>query len=144
MAADRIQFEITETVRIRNMDAALDFVRSARAYGCKLALDDFGSGLSTFLYLKTLPVDCIKIDGAIVTDFADPGSIDRAIINSIVGLAKELGLRVVAEHVDNHDLLAALRQAGIDSVQGYLLSEPMPFRKLFDSADEALDMPLPG
>lgn len=133
---DRIQFEITETAAIRDMAVALAFIESARAHGCKVALDDFGSGLSSFIYLRTFPVDCIKIDGAFVGNVTDPDSVDRAIVTAIVGVARDLGLTVVAEHVDSTEVLATLRQLGIDKVQGFLISQPQPFREMFEKGHD--------
>lgn len=130
----RIQFEITETSAITNMAAALDFVHAARAHGCKVALDDFGSGLSSFVYLRTFPVDCIKIDGAFVAKVTDPDSADRAIVTAIVGVARDMGLTVVAEHVDSGAVLATLRQLGVDKVQGFLIAQPQPFAEMFQKA----------
>ena len=128
----QIQFEITETSPIADMDVALDFIRSARAFGCKVALDDFGSGLSSFLYLRSFPVDCIKIDGAFVANVCDPQSVDRAIVKSIVGVAHDLGLAVVAEHVDSSATMETLRDLGVDMIQGYLISRPQPFVEMFE------------
>ncbi|MDO9526668.1 MAG: EAL domain-containing protein [Gemmobacter sp.] len=132
VAGARIQFEITETSAITDMAVALAFVQAARAYGCKVALDDFGSGLSSFVYLRTFPVDCIKIDGAFVGKVTEPGSADHAIVKAIVSVARDLGLSVVAEHVDSTEVLATLRQMGIDKVQGFLISQPKPFRELIE------------
>lgn len=125
--ANRIQFEITETSAISDMSVALRFVQSARALGCKVALDDFGSGLSSFAYLRSFPVDCIKIDGAFVGNVADETSTDRAIVNAIVGVARALDLIVVAEHVDSAEILRTLSELGIDKIQGFLMSRPIPF-----------------
>lgn len=132
VAAARIQFEITETSAIRDMSVAMAFVQAARSLGCRVALDDFGSGLSSFAYLRTFPVDCIKIDGAFVGNVTDASSTDRAIVTAIVGVARALGLTVVAEHVDSPEILATLRQLGIDKVQGFLIAEPRPFREMFE------------
>ncbi len=127
----RIQFEITETSAISDMAVALAFVTAARGHGCRVALDDFGSGLSSFLYLRTFPVDCIKIDGAFVGNVTDPNSIDRAIVRAIVGVAHDLGLDVVAEHVDSTGVLKTLGELGVDMVQGFLIAQPRPFLEMF-------------
>jgi diguanylate cyclase len=131
VAKSRIQFEITETSPISDMPVALAFVKAVRAHGCKVALDDFGSGLSSFVYLRTFPVDCIKIDGAFVGNVMHSASADRAIIKSIVGVARDLGVTVVAEHVDSHGVLGTLRELGINKIQGYLISQPKPFSEMF-------------
>lgn len=113
------------------MAVALAFVTAARGHGCRVALDDFGSGLSSFLYLRTFPVDCIKIDGAFVGNVTDPNSIDRAIVRAIVGVAHDLGLDVVAEHVDSTGVLKTLGELGVDMVQGFLIAQPRPFLEMF-------------
>lgn len=132
VSASRIQFEITETSAISDMSVAMAFLQAVRALGCRVALDDFGSGLSSFVYLRTFPVDCIKIDGAFVAHVTDPKSTDRAIVSAIVGVARDLQLTVVAEHVDCAEILATLRKLGVDKVQGYLIAEPRPFREMFE------------
>ncbi|MDR7127159.1 EAL domain-containing protein [Pseudotabrizicola sp. 4114] len=136
VSASRIQFEITETSAISDMSVAMSFVQSVRALGCRVALDDFGSGLSSFVYLRTFPVDCIKIDGAFVANVTDAKSTDRAIVSAIVGVARDLQLTVVAEHVDSAEILATLRKLGVHKVQGYLIAEPRPFREMFEKSSD--------
>lgn len=132
VAAGQIQFEITETSAISDMSVARAFVEAARGHGCKVALDDFGSGLSSFVYLRTFTVDCIKIDGAFVGNVTQPDSVDRAIVSAIVSVAHSLRLTVVAEHVDNTDVLATLVELGVDMIQGFLISQPKPFKEMFE------------
>ena len=129
--ADRIQFEITETSRIADLDAASQFMRSARDYGCAIALDDFGVGLSSFSYLETFEVDCVKIDGSFTEKFMRPESMSAAIIHAIISVSRAFGIKVVAERVDCTDLLAALKEAGVDAAQGFLFSRPVPLTDLF-------------
>jgi EAL domain-containing protein (putative c-di-GMP-specific phosphodiesterase class I) len=96
--------------------------------GCLFALDDFGSGLSSFAYLKSLDVDYLKIDGAFVKDMAiDP--IDRAMVESIHNIGSVLKLKTIAEFVENNDILEALGQVGVDFAQGYGIARPRPLPK---------------
>ena len=91
--------------------------------GCQFALDDFGSGLSSFNYLKKLPVDYLKIDGEFIKDIlTDP--IDRAIVSAINNIGHEMGLQTVAEYAENHDIIEVLREIGVDHVQGYGIDKP--------------------
>ena len=124
-----ICFEITETAAIANMSIAIIFVERLRELGCKFALDDFGSGLSSFGYLKTLKVDYLKIDGSFVRDIVhDP--IDLAFVESIHRIGKMMKIMTIAEYVENQSILDKLRVVGINYVQGYHLGEPIPFKNL--------------
>lgn len=124
-----ICFEITETSAIANLSRALIFMQKLKAIGCEFALDDFGSGLSSFAYLKTLPVDYLKIDGVFVRDIAsDP--IARAMVASINTIGHEMGLRTVAEFVENQNILEHLHELGVDYAQGYHLGPPQPLGEL--------------
>ena len=119
-------FEITETAAIGNLAHALLLIEPLRKRGCRFSLDDFGSGMSSFSYLKQLPVDYLKIDGIFIRDIArDP--IDRAMVVAIHQIGKLMGLRTVAEFVENDEILRELRLIGIDYGQGYGLSRPVPF-----------------
>jgi EAL domain-containing protein (putative c-di-GMP-specific phosphodiesterase class I) len=118
-----IIFEITETSAIANFDAANRLINELREIGCRFALDDFGSGFSSFSHLKFLSTDFIKIDGIFIRSILhDP--IDRAIVSSIVQIAHSLGKQTVAEYVDNVEVLKVLAQAGIDNVQGFYICRP--------------------
>lgn len=124
-----ICFEITETSAIANLSRAVTFMQRLKAIGCCFALDDFGSGLSSFAYLKTLPVDFLKIDGVFVKDIeSDP--IARAMVNSINAIGHEMGLRTVAEFVETEAILDCLREIGVDYAQGYHLGRPRPLSEL--------------
>lgn len=127
----RVQLEITETSVIRDMDKACTNIREARRLGCRIALDDFGSGMSSYGYLKAFEPDCIKIDGALITNVADPENVESQIVRSIIDLAHRLGIEVVAEHVSSPEILNALRGFGIDKVQGYEIGRPRPLSQLF-------------
>jgi diguanylate cyclase (GGDEF)-like protein/PAS domain S-box-containing protein len=116
-------FEITETNAIANIDAAKRLINELRERGCRFALDDFGSGFSSFHHLKHLPVDFVKIDGQFVRDMLrDPA--DRAIVQSINDIAHSLGRRTVAEFVENREILQMLKDCGVDYAQGYYVSPP--------------------
>jgi len=116
-------FEITETVAISNLSNATLFINKLKSHGCKFALDDFGSGLSSFAYLKTLPVNYLKIDGGFVKDLIRD-EIDRAMVESIQQVGKVMKLDTIAEHVEDEATLTVLQEIGVDFVQGYHLGRP--------------------
>ncbi len=123
-----VLFEITETAAINNLGEALTFMRALKAYGCSFALDDFGSGVSSFAHLKALPVDYLKIDGMFVRDIAvDP--IDEAMVRSINEIGHVMGLHTIAEFVENDAILERLRVIGVDLVQGYGIGRPEPLEQ---------------
>jgi len=116
-------FEITETAAISNLSDAVTFINEIRGFGCQFALDDFGSGLSSFSYLKTLPVDYLKIDGSFVRDIeVDP--MNFAIVQAINEIGHVAGLHTIAEFVENEETLDSLRGIGVDIVQGYCIARP--------------------
>ena len=121
--ASRICFEITETAVIANLSLAIDFISKMKEIGCMFALDDFGSGLSSFAYLKKLPVDFLKIDGEFVRDIADD-PMDRAIVSAINDIGHEIGLTTVAEYVESKAILGVLKELGVDYAQGYGIDKP--------------------
>jgi diguanylate cyclase (GGDEF)-like protein/PAS domain S-box-containing protein len=125
VAPERLCFEITETEAVRNLARAVRFIERLRAVGCQVALDDFGAGMSSFGYLKNLPVDVIKIDGSFIRDVeVDPMS--RSIVDAITEIGHQRGLEVVAEWVDSERLVEILRALGVDYGQGYALHRPEP------------------
>ncbi len=131
--AGLICFEITETAVISNMHKALAFIDRMKASGCTFALDDFGSGLSSFAYLKALPVDYLKIDGVFVRDI-ESDSRDRAFVQAIHQVGRTLGLKTVAEFVENAAIERILREMGVDYAQGYGISPPRPLDDLLAPA----------
>jgi diguanylate cyclase (GGDEF)-like protein len=118
-----ICFEITETAAIGNLSNALSFIQNVRALGCKVALDDFGSGLSSFSYLKALAADYLKIDGAFVRDMLiDP--MDAAIVQAINNIGHVAGMKTIAEFVEHTDIKVELANIGVDFAQGYAIHRP--------------------
>jgi diguanylate cyclase (GGDEF)-like protein/PAS domain S-box-containing protein len=122
-------FEITETAAVTNLTDAIHFMRELQARGCRFALDDFGSGISSFLYLKTLPVDFLKIDGRFISHIADD-PVDRSMVEAICKVGKALGIATVAESVETAAVLVELERLGVDFVQGYYLARPRPLAEL--------------
>src|SRR5712691_10068798 len=118
-----ICFEVTETAAIRNLSKAIHFLKSLKSIGCRFALDDFGSGLCSFAYLKSLPVDFLKIDGAFVRNLVD-SPFDRAMVDSIAKIGRVLGIPTIAEWVENDETLRELTLLGIDYAQGYGVANP--------------------
>jgi diguanylate cyclase (GGDEF)-like protein len=125
LSPQSICFEITETAAIANLNNALAFIDGVKALGCHVALDDFGSGLSSFSYLKTLPADFLKIDGAFVRDmFNDP--MDGAIVEAINSIGHVAGLKTIAEFVETEAIRTELVRIGVDYAQGFGIHRPEP------------------
>jgi len=136
----KICFEITETVAISNMKTAGEFIDKLKSIGCRFALDDFGSGLSSFGYLKNLPVDYVKIDGTFVRDIVnDP--IDLAMVRSINDIGHLMGKKTIAEFVENDAIKQQLQQLGVDYAQGYGIGKPFPLQELIDDFLKLQAMP---
>jgi EAL domain-containing protein (putative c-di-GMP-specific phosphodiesterase class I) len=125
----KICFEITETAAISNLIKATEFISELNAKGCSFALDDFGSGFSSFAYLKNLPVDFIKIDGMFVRDI-DHDSIDQEMVRSITNIAKSMGKQTIAEFVENDTIKNILEGFGVDYIQGYGVAKPESLESL--------------
>ncbi|WP_246731790.1 EAL domain-containing protein [Methylocapsa sp. S129] len=132
-------FEVTETRAIANISSARRFIQALKKLGCRFSLDDFGAGMSSFSYLKNLPVDYIKIDGGFVKEMLN-SRIDRAMVEMIAHMAKVMGKSVIAEFVENEAIVAALREIGVDYAQGYAIGRPMPFDEFCRGA---VDLPPP-
>ena len=122
---ERVCFEITETAAVSNLTQASLFITAMKTMGCRFALDDFGSGLSSFTYLKHLPVDYVKIDGSFIKDMAH-NDIDRAMTGAINELGHILGIRTIAEYVESRALVGQLIALGVDFAQGDALGRPVP------------------
>lgn len=123
-------FEVTETAAITNLTSAEHFMRTLQRYGCEFALDDFGSGLSSFGYLKHLPVEYLKIDGVFVKEMVE-SAIDESMVDAINRIGHIMGLETIAEFVENRDILHRLQALGVDYAQGYGIRRPFPIDELF-------------
>ncbi|KGD65131.1 signal transduction protein [Alcanivorax nanhaiticus] len=130
LEAQRLTFEITETTVVNQMGSVSEVLIWLRDQGCKVALDDFGSGFSSFNYLKHFKVDYLKIDGSFVRNLVR-SSVDHTIVESINEVAHRLGIQTVAEYVEDEALIPLLRETGVDFVQGYAIGLPEPLDALF-------------
>ncbi len=125
MPSEKVCFEITETAAIANLSLATEFMNHLKEFGCKFSLDDFGSGLSSFAYLKNLPVDFLKIDGFFVKDI-EHDSMDLAMVKSINDIGHVLGKKTIAEFVESEEILNTLNELKVDYAQGYFTGKPRP------------------
>nr|WP_259260119.1 EAL domain-containing protein [Stenotrophomonas rhizophila] len=131
--ARKLCFEITETAAVSNIDQARTFIDAVKARGCRMALDDFGSGLSSFGYLRQLPADMLKIDGVFVRDMnLDP--VNRAAVRAITEVGRELHMLVVAEWVESAVVADQLAQMGVEGLQGYAIERPIPLERMTQPA----------
>ncbi len=120
-----IIFEITETSAVSNFMSAKSMIKKLKALGCCFALDDFGVGFSSFYYLKSLPVDYVKIDGSFVKQM-DVSEEDRIFVKVLTEVSQAFGKKIIAEFVENKEILELLEQQGVDYAQGYYISKPIP------------------
>jgi diguanylate cyclase (GGDEF)-like protein/PAS domain S-box-containing protein len=123
--ANVICFEITETAAVANLQAAAGFIRDLQHIGCRFALDDFGSGMSSFAYLKNLPVDYLKIDGSLVRGI-ETDTVNYAMVNAIHQLGSVMGIKTIAEFVENEKTREKLAEIGVDYAQGFGICRPKP------------------
>ncbi len=128
--AENICFEVTETAAIGNLNKAILFIESLKKLGCQFALDDFGSGLSSFSYLKSLPVDYLKIDGAFVKGIVDD-EVDAAMVEAINQVGHIMKIKTIAEFVENAEIMLVLKGLDIDYAQGYHIDKPIPLIEKF-------------
>ncbi len=135
VAAQSLCLEITESAAIRNLGAAKKLIERIRSRGCRFSLDDFGSGLSSFAYLKNLDVDYIKIDGMFIREITTD-AVDRATVKAIAEIAREMGKQTIAEFVEDGDSVAVLRGLGVNYVQGYAVGKPAPIERLLEVPPE--------
>ncbi len=129
---EKICFEITESMAITKLDQTVAFINKYKRMGCRFALDDFGTGFSSYAYLKSLPVDYLKIDGVFIKNIAQD-KIDFAMVKSIVEVAKTIGIETVAEYVENERVASKLQEIGIDFHQGYYKHKPEALAGLIES-----------
>ena len=120
---EKICFEVTETIGVNNLSDASEFIKTVKETGCKFSLDDFGTGMSSYAYLKNLPVDYLKIDGVFVKDMENNAN-DFAVVKSICEIGHFMGKKVIAEFVENNQILKMLRDIGVDYGQGYGIQKP--------------------
>ena len=125
----KVCFEITETAAIANLDNAVEFMNRMKIIGCRFSLDDFGTGLSSYSYLRSLPVDYVKIDGVFVKDILTaPG--DHAVVRSINEIGHYMGKQTIAEYVESDEILAELKEIGVDYAQGFCIEKPCELAQL--------------
>ena len=128
MPEKSIYFEITETAAVQNFHVVERVMRAIQAAGCRFALDDFGSGLSSFAYLQRLPVDYLKIDGALVRNMHS-NPVDQAMVAAVAEVGKVMGLKTIAEFVEDQATLQLLQTMGVDYAQGYVVMKPAPLEE---------------
>ncbi|WP_244558418.1 EAL domain-containing protein [Tardiphaga sp. OK246] len=121
-----ICFEITETSAVENIDNARQFVQALKLQGCRFSLDDFGTGMSSYAYLKHLPVDYIKIDGSFIREILD-SEIDRVMVEMIVKMARVMNMTVIAECVESEAIMDVLTKMNVGFAQGYAIARPALF-----------------
>ena len=136
---EKLCFEITETAAIHRPEQALALLRGLRAMGAAVSLDDFGTGLASFAYLKTFPFDQLKIDGLFIRDLAGSKQ-DQTMVAAICTVARSMGLRTVAEFVEDAATIDILRKDGVDAVQGYGVGRPQPLRSALAELSQPSDL----
>jgi len=130
-----ICFEVTETAAIANIDEAVAFIAAMKSFGCRFSLDDFGAGLSSFGYLKVLPVDYLKIDGSFVREIVSD-EISRSMVEAICQIGKTMELAIVAEYVGDSETVDVLREIGVNYVQGFHIGKPAPVEHVIQCLED--------
>ena len=137
ISPEQICFEITETTAMLNLTRATQFIAVLKGMGCRFSLDDFGTGLSSFGYLKALKVDFLKIDGSFVRNIVSD-SVNRAVVEAANQIGHAMGIQTVAEFVENDEILQLLRDIGVDFAQGYGVAKPQPMEDLFSDINREI------
>lgn len=132
VSAQNICFEVTETMAIANLSVAVRLMTALRELGCTLSLDDFGSGMSSFSYLKQLPVDVVKIDGSFVRNILS-NPVDRAMVEAVNNIAHQMGLKTLAEYAESPEIIAELTRMGVDLLQGFAVGKPQSLAEMLAS-----------
>lgn len=125
---ESICFEITETTAIANQELACEIIKELKTQGCQFALDDFGTGVSSFSYLKTYPFDYVKIDGSFIRNITS-SPVDAVMVESVSRIAKVMGIKTIAEYVEDRAVLDRLYELGVDYAQGYGIAKPAPLKE---------------
>ncbi|WP_020560328.1 putative bifunctional diguanylate cyclase/phosphodiesterase [Thiofilum flexile] len=125
-------FEITERVAISNLEWAQKFIKTLKAQGCRFSLDDFGTGVSSFSYLKSLPVDYLKIDGSFIKDILNDG-VALTMVQAIHQVGQKMMVQTIAEYVENEHIMRLLQDIGVEYGQGYGISRPIPLKQVIES-----------
>lgn len=133
--AQMIEFELTESSLIENIDSTISVMHSFKDAGCKISIDDFGTGYSSLSYLKQLPIDVLKIDRSFISDIPQDEN-DMEISSAIIAMAHKLGISVIAEGTETPEQIAFLKEQHCEFAQGYLISKPIPLEELLDSINE--------
>jgi EAL domain-containing protein (putative c-di-GMP-specific phosphodiesterase class I) len=129
----RVAFEITETAAISNLATATQFIQQIKSLGCRIALDDFGSGMSSLTHLEELDIDYLKIDGGLIHDI-ETNSLSQAIVRAIVDIARLLGIRTVAEFATAQSIVERLCERDICWAQGQAVVDPVPLEAFLAGA----------
>jgi EAL domain-containing protein (putative c-di-GMP-specific phosphodiesterase class I) len=137
----KIIFEITESASINNLAATRKMIERLNNLGCHFSIDDFGTGFSTFNYLKQLPAQHVKIDGSFVRDMLND-SIDLALVKAINDISRSLDKRSVAEYVETAEVFFALKEIGVDYGQGYFIARPVPIDKVLIELEKIKNNPI--
>jgi EAL domain-containing protein (putative c-di-GMP-specific phosphodiesterase class I) len=142
--AAKLELEITETALMNHLEQALEQIELLRHLGVRFAIDDFGTGYSSLSQLRTLPVDCVKIDRSFIKDLAQQESGSTTLVRGIIGLAHNLQLQVVAEGVETQEQLTLLQTMGCDINQGFFLYRPMPHGSMEELLQPAVPVEASG